>query len=397
MNAPTEPERPGVTDLHDSGKDTLRFMKQRKKKKRISAAVILLIALDCILCVLAVMIIKFDGAPAGQNVQAEAGADAAAGMAEGLLQTETETIPEIAGNPDDWKIDAGTLCFYSDAGVTAWCADPEAKEKSQSCDAVTFSDAVTAIPNGMLEECANLKTVTMGKNLKTIGADAFALCENLTDVQWSEALESIGDGAFCGTGFTGLVLPENLCSIGEMAFDRCPNLETIVMPDSLVSLQGCNFTGCEKLKTVEWSRGLSLIGDISFERCTALREVRLPASVKTLGYKAFAESGIVRLVFEGEIEEIAALYTNDMPDLKEIVFLGLPPRGSQTDMANGEGESSFGLLNNGDYGNKTDWTPDVRVYCMSDYAQYFEQKNGMWNGFNISVISSPDELPPIDA
>lgn len=44
--------------------------------------------------------------------------------------------------------------------------------------------------------CENLKKVTMGNNVKNIGMMTFKYCLSLSDINFSESLETIGKAAF---------------------------------------------------------------------------------------------------------------------------------------------------------------------------------------------------------
>ena len=54
--------------------------------------------------------------------------------------------------------------------------------------------------------------------ITSICNNAFSGATNLTEVRLPEGLNSIGDGAFSGTGITELVIPESVTSIGKDAF-----------------------------------------------------------------------------------------------------------------------------------------------------------------------------------
>ena len=125
--------------------------------------------------------------------------------------------------------------------------------------------------------------------------------------------------------------------------------------------------------------GLTLLEDYSFSGCTSLQEVFVPASVKIVGYDAFSESGIVRLIFEGELHEIRSLRTSNMPALQAIVFLNYPPRQVEAE------DTKFGLMNNTD--------SDACVYYLSEFSEYFSSSDGKWNGFVIKELHSIDDLP----
>ena len=44
------------------------------------------------------------------------------------------------------------------------------------------------------------------------------------------------------------VIPDNVTSIGNYAFQDCTSLESITIPDSVTSIGACAFHGCTSLK-----------------------------------------------------------------------------------------------------------------------------------------------------
>ena len=70
-----------------------------------------------------------------------------------------------------------------------------------------------------------------------IGADAFAECENLTQVTFCDTLKTIAPFAFWGcTNLGNFELPEGLTGIGQEAFEGSEKLTLIVIPDSVTFL-----------------------------------------------------------------------------------------------------------------------------------------------------------------
>lgn len=90
----------------------------------------------------------------------------------------------------------------------------------------------------------------MPEGLKYIGNNAFAGCDNLVSVTFSENLSYIYDFAFsrCAS-LTDITLPENLSYIGKNAFAECTSLISITIPDKIEILMGTFFC-CEKLTSI---------------------------------------------------------------------------------------------------------------------------------------------------
>ncbi len=77
---------------------------------------------------------------------------------------------------------------------------------------------VGKIKANSFNEMNNLRRVVFPKNLKFIGAFAFAGCKNLSEVMFAEGIEIIEDWAFISCNIKSVSLPSSLKSIGENAF-----------------------------------------------------------------------------------------------------------------------------------------------------------------------------------
>lgn len=136
----------------------------------------------------------------------------------------------------------------------------------------------------------------------------------LTNVTFSNQLNSIGDYAFANTGLTALDLPITTQTIGEGAFLNCP-VVNIKMPFVGLSrteptstydmfgaalqdtLTTANIYDCEilgsmsrlsKLTNVTLCDGIAIFANGAFSGCTSLTEITLPKELTALSESAFA-------------------------------------------------------------------------------------------------------------
>ena len=97
---------------------------------------------------------------------------------------------------------------------------------------------VTSIAPNACKSMASLKKVTIGKNVKIIGTNAFCNCAKLAEVSFvggGPSLKTIDDSAFqkC-TSLTEFTITKNVTKIGKNALKDCKNLATInVKPKKL--------------------------------------------------------------------------------------------------------------------------------------------------------------------
>ena len=173
------------------------------------------------------------------------------------LEIESTTFGTYTGYPSaapikKFTLENGTLTAFSSAAV-------------DSLEELHFGDGVTEIPacsygtkqdgNWVIVGAKKLKTVTLGKNITnlpanafrssqlteitipdsvtSIGINAFNGCESLETVTIGKTsqLQSIGDGVFGSTKIKTIYIPANVTSIGQQPFFNLATLKTVDMSD----------------------------------------------------------------------------------------------------------------------------------------------------------------------
>lgn len=99
----------------------------------------------------------------------------------------------------------------------------------------------------------NIKTVFIGKEVRTIGESAFEGCTGLVDLTFSNGVETIG----------------------EKAFSDCINLKSIDFPDSVTSIGYESFCSCNKLSEIHIPGKLTHIGDFAFFGRLSLNRIQV--------------------------------------------------------------------------------------------------------------------------
>ncbi len=95
----------------------------------------------------------------------------------------------------------------------------------------------------------NIKSITIGNGITTIGAYAFLNCTNLTSVSIPNSLSSIDGAAFenCSS-LSYLSIPDSVTYIGGYAFYECVNLSEISIPEGVTAIGSYAFLNCENLR-----------------------------------------------------------------------------------------------------------------------------------------------------
>ena len=118
--------------------------------------------------------------------------------------------------------------FYTDSqyGNTANLLKYKGESDFVSIPNALFSDGViyyvTGIDDNAFKDCGNVKSITLGESIKTIGKSAF---ENsgLKELFLPSAVECIGSRAFAGCKNLKILIPESVVKVDANAFDGCTN------------------------------------------------------------------------------------------------------------------------------------------------------------------------------
>ena len=91
----------------------------------------------------------------------------------------------------------------------------------------------------------------MSTTITTIGDSAFEGCTNITEMQLTNALTTVGSRAFASTGLIMIVIPasvNNVERVGSNVFDNCQDLATVIFLNNI--LGDMMFIDCVGLETI---------------------------------------------------------------------------------------------------------------------------------------------------
>lgn len=138
----------------------------------------------------------------------------------------------------------------------------DGRDDLKLCNSVVLKNGITEIPD-ICFSGARVDSFTLPSTLKIIGSNAFA-----------------------NNGIKGIELPDGVESIGQGAFIRCANLETIHLPRAITSISQACFCVCTNLKTVTSDSTITAVGSAAFEGCGSLEYFDI-ASLTEIGLAAF--------------------------------------------------------------------------------------------------------------
>ena len=146
------------------------------------------------------------------------------------------------------------------------------KETFDGCTSliqVELSNTVKTVADGAFLHCENLFTINLDR-VTTINANAFYGCARLEEINLSNATE-IGNSAFNGcTLLEKVEFGKSDVKIGESAFYTCSNLSTNKIDLSgVVSIGAQAFMGCNPLHA-KLGDGLTFVGNFAFDSETTI-------------------------------------------------------------------------------------------------------------------------------
>lgn len=175
---------------------------------------------------------------------------------------------------------------------------------------LTIPEGVTEIADGTFSSSRSngmfTGTLTLPSTLKTIGASAFSYTDFSGELLIPDGVTSIGANAFkeCD-GFGGtLSLPDSVKTVGESAFYQCEGFTGLKLPAGLTKIEMRSFAHMYGLQTeVVIPEGVTEIGESAFS-CSYMPSVRLPSTLKKIEKQAFQFAGLTKITLPNGLETI---------------------------------------------------------------------------------------------
>ena len=150
---------------------------------------------------------------------------------------------------------------------------------------------VVAIANSAFFQKNNFTSLHIGKNVLTIGNEAFRQAKGMVSVTFDPngVVTTFGSSAFRGCDeLTSFTMPNTVTTIGEMCFQADPKLATVTLSNHLTALAANTFNGCSVLDNVVIPASVTTINNSAFYACTALTSITIPNTVTSMGTGVFS-------------------------------------------------------------------------------------------------------------
>ena len=226
-----------------------------------------------------------------------------------LIFTTFLLFSTLAAMAGDWKYTYGGVEYtitteFSGSGtssrVKAISPAPTSDDFVFPDNVADNNDKLDGIEGTSMMKSSTSKNVTLGKYMKTIGANVFEENTSLVEI-FGSAVTTIANDAFYDCSSLKTIDMPNLETIGNSAFNSCSSLKTIDMPN-LETIGNSAFNSCSSLKTIDMPN-LETIGNSAFNGCSALTKINFP-SITKIELNAFKGCTALSEIYLGALDDV---------------------------------------------------------------------------------------------
>ncbi len=155
---------------------------------------------------------------------------------------------------------------------------------------LVIPETVTTLGYRMCYGCTNLKEVNLPDNISVIPDYAFEKCTLLEKINIPQSLVQIRNDAFAESGIKEFIAPDSFKEIWGYAFKDCKNLEKVDL-NKTTSIGDMSFENCTKLSSIVLPNTLVELGTYVFSGCTLLNNIKMPSNPIEITNTSIYESG----------------------------------------------------------------------------------------------------------
>ena len=269
-------------------------------------------------------------------------ADGTTKLIEGLLQesaVESLTIPEgVTEIPTSFCNGCKKLTTIS-LPSTLRTIGTEAFSHCTSLDNVVIPKSVKTIKVRAFGSTTSLKSFTLQEGIQTMESSIFEysaltsiyipktlsttdgpfMNSNITDVTFNESLATFTDKLFYGAHkLTDITIPDTIVKLGNSCL-RETNVEVVIIPDNVKTIGNSAFEQCDNLCAVQFGAGVRKLPQWCFYGCDILQNVIIPETVNEMDANVFEASGISYQKLPQSIKSIPYQSFKDCKNLTEVV------------------------------------------------------------------------------
>lgn len=143
------------------------------------------------------------------------------------------------------------------------------------------------IPDMVYKGDLTIRKIFIGKNVSSVGAEAFSMCPNLESIEVDEGNEWFTSGKGSNAIIekaSGILLvgcykteiPDFVTEIGPFAFCGQTKLKKITIPSHVYKVGAYAFDGCSELAELRIEKGVEYIEEYCFKDCMKFEKMYLP-------------------------------------------------------------------------------------------------------------------------
>lgn len=228
---------------------------------------------------------------------------------------------------------------------------------------VEFGAAVETIGAYAFVRASSLTVVSLPASVRQIGVGAFEE-SGVSTLSFAEngVLETIGDRAFWRTAVKSVSVPKSVKTVGAESFADNQQLTSLVFAEGgmLESVGAGAFRNDENLVSVSWGKAAAevatVIGGRAFEGCSSIVELTIPYTVSEIGQMAFYNlKNLKKLAIGAELRDFYTVATTAQIDQAKLY------------VENGQNEFYvYEKTESGDYVKVTDFSNDdkTKIYYV---------------------------------
>lgn len=243
---------------------------------------------------------------------------------------------------------------------------------------------------------SHIESVDLGNTERdiVIGSASFYGAKNLKTISGLDKVVSVGENAFAYCESLTEVVMNNLTNddvTANSAFANCTSLVKVEMKNLKVVADSM-FEGCEKLAEISLSKEITTIGKFAFSQ-TAIETIELAETLESVGEGAFYQTPNLKAFKDGKISEKVfvengMLYTVLGTGYYELV--SVPAKLNIVDMTIIEGTSrvAFGAFYGNDYAKTITLPMTLKVIAPNAFGSMAALRTIVFRSYNLPVLET---------